>query len=124
MVDSLPLIVARLIFLHRSLNHFSAHRLLYQASLAPSLAPTTIIRPARRLTDTGVGFLGDLNYTVTRRLNDTWWLRLGYNMIWLSGVALAPDQWDFTNTATSGTTLVGGGGLFLHGVNLGLESRW
>ena len=44
-----------------------------------------------------------------------WWLRLGYNMIWLSGVALAPDQWDFTNTATSGTTLVGGGGVFLHG---------
>ena len=118
------MIVARWIFLHRSLNYFSAHRLLYQASLAPSLAPTTIIRPARRLTDTGVGFLGDLNYTVTRRLNDTWCLRLGYNMIWLSGVALAPDQWDFTNTATSGTTLVGGGGLFLHGVNLGLESRW
>ena len=89
-----------------------------------SLAPTTIIRPARRLTDAGVGFLGDLNYTVTRRLNDTWWLRLGYNMIWLSGVALAPDQWDFTNTAASGTTLVGGGGVFLHGANLGLEARW
>ena len=92
--------------------------------ISSSLAPTTIIRPARRLNDTGVGFLGDLNYTVTRRLNDTWWLRLGYNMIWLSGVALAPDQWDFTNTATSGTTLVGGGGVFLHGVNLGLEARW
>ena len=89
-----------------------------------SLAPTTIIRPARRLTDAGVGFLGDLNYTVSRRLSDMWWLRLGYNMIWLSGVALAPDQWDFTNTATSGTTLVGGGGVFLHGANLGLEARW
>jgi hypothetical protein len=45
-------------------------------------------------------------------------------MIWLSGVALAPDQWDFTNTAASGTTLVGGGGVFLHGANLGLEARW
>jgi len=92
--------------------------------ISSSLAPTTIIRPARRLTDAGVGFLGDLNYTVSRRLSDMWWLRLGYNMIWLSGVALAPDQWDFTNTATSGTTLVGGGGVFLHGVNLGLEARW
>ena len=89
-----------------------------------SLAPTTIIRPARRLTDAGVGFLGDLNYTVSRRLSDMWWLRLGYNMIWLSGVALAPNQWDFTDTATSGTTLVGGGGVFLHGANLGLEARW
>ena len=92
--------------------------------ISSSLAPTTIIRPARRLTDAGVGFLGDMNYTVSRRLSDVWWLRLGYNMIWLSGVALAPDQWDFTNTATSGTTLVGGGGVFLHGANLGLEARW
>ncbi len=89
-----------------------------------SIAPGTPYREARRLTDAGVGFLGDLNYTVTRRLNDTWWLRLGYNMIWLSGVALAPDQWDFTKTLTGGTTLVGGGGVFLHGVNLGLEARW
>ena len=92
--------------------------------ISSSLAPTTIIRPARRLTDAGVGFLGDLNYTLSRRLSDMWWLRLGYNMIWLSGVALAPDQWDFTNTAASGTTLVGGGGVFLHGANLGLEARW
>ncbi|MDO7683194.1 MAG: hypothetical protein MUQ52_11980 [Pirellulales bacterium] len=91
-----------------------------------SLAPTAIIRPARRLTDAGVGFLGDLNYTVSRRLSDMWWLRLGYNMIWLSGVALAPDQWDFTNQLPTlgGTTLVGGGGVFLHGANLGLEARW
>ena len=93
------------------------------SSLAPS-PPNQPFRGSRRLIDTGVGFLGDLNYTLTRRLNDTWWLRLGYNMIWLSGVALAPDQWDFTNTSTSGTTLVGGGGVFLHGANLGLEARW
>ncbi len=51
-------------------------------------------------------------------------LRLGYNMIWRSGVALTPDQWDFTKTLTGGTTLVGGGGVFLHGANLGLEARW
>ena len=72
----------------------------------------------------GVGFIGDLNLSAVRRLTDTWWLRAGYNLIWLSGAALAPDQWDFTDTPTSGTTLVGGGGLFLHGANLGVEARW
>jgi hypothetical protein len=39
-------------------------------------------------------------------------------------VALAPDQLDFTNTAASGSGLAAGGGIFLHGVNLGLEARW
>lgn len=50
-------------------------------------------------------------------------IRAGYNLIRLAGVALAPDQWDFTDTLTSGSQLVGGGGLFLHGANLGLERR-
>ena len=45
-------------------------------------------------------------------------------VIWLDGLALAPNQWDFTNTAASGTSLVGGGSLFLHGANLGVERRW
>ena len=38
-----------------------------------------------------------------------WWLRLGYNMIWLSG-STGTRSMDFTNIATSGTTLVYGGG--------------
>jgi hypothetical protein len=51
-------------------------------------------------------------------------LRAGYNLIWLDGLALAPDQWDFSNTPASGTSLVDGGSLFLHGANLGVERRW
>lgn len=89
-----------------------------------SLAPGVIYREGRSLSRGGVGFIGDLNLSAVRRLTDTWWLRAGYNLIWLSGAALAPDQWDFTDTPTSGTTLVGGGGLFLHGANLGVEARW
>jgi hypothetical protein len=86
--------------------------------------PNVVYRESRHLTQAGVGFVGDLNYSLVRRLSDTWWLRCGYNLIWLSGVALAPDQFDFTDTAASGTTLVGGGSVFLHGANLGLEKRW
>ena len=74
--------------------------------------------------DVGVGFVGDINYSLVRRLNHRWSLRAGYNLIWLSGVALAPNQFDFTFTTTSGTQLVDGGSVFLHGANLGLEACW
>lgn len=89
-----------------------------------SLAPGVVYREGRSLSRGGVGFIGDLNGSLVRRLSNHWWLRAGYNLIWLSGAALAPDQWDFTDTPASGTTLVGGGGLFLHGANLGVEARW
>ena len=71
-----------------------------------------------------VGLLSMLNLSAIYRLTDHWGLRAGYNLIWLDGLALAPNQWDFTNTADSGTSLVGGGCLFLNGANLGLERRW
>ncbi len=74
--------------------------------------------------DVGVGFIGDMNYSLVRRLNDNWSLRAGYNLIWISGVALAPNQFDFTNTTTSGTTLANTGNVFLHGANLGFEAQW
>lgn len=89
-----------------------------------SVSPANIIRPARATSDVDVGFVADLNYSLSRRLGDHWWLRLGYNLIWVTGVALAPNQFDFTDTATSGTNLIGGSSVFLHGANLGLEARW
>lgn len=72
----------------------------------------------------GMGMIGDLNFTIERRLGENWGLRLGYNLMWISGLALAADQWDFSDTASSGTALHGTGSLFLHGVNLGLDGRW
>ena len=51
-------------------------------------------------------------------------LRAGYNLMWIEGVATAPDQLDFTDTAQSGTIVQTKGGEFFHGVNLGLEARW
>jgi hypothetical protein len=83
-----------------------------------------LVREPQSSSRGGVGMIGDMNFTVIRRLNETWGLRLGYNLIWLTGAALAANQWDFTDTPTSGTALVGGGSLLLHGANLGLEARW
>ena len=80
-------------------------------------------RPARSATEGGVGFIGDINVNLSYRLNDVWRLRTGYNFLWLSGVALAPNQFDFGGPA-GGTGLNGGAGVFLHGANLGLEAAW
>ena len=49
----------------------------------------------------------------------------GYSAIWIEGLALAPDQLDFNfATSPSGNQLHNGGGMLLHGVNVGLEARW
>jgi hypothetical protein len=87
-------------------------------------APDPPIRPARSATEGGVGFIGDINVNLSYRLSDTWRLRTGYNFLWLTGVALAPNQFDFAATNTAGTGLAGGAGVFLHGANLGLEAAW
>ena len=70
-------------------------------------------------------FEGELNVSGIYRLNNNWSVKAGYSVIWLEGLALAPDQLDF-NFATnpSGNQLSAAGGLFLHGANVGLEARW
>jgi hypothetical protein len=79
-------------------------------------------RPQASARDVGVGFIGDMNYSIVRRLNNNWSLRAGYNLIWISGVALAPNQFDFSSTNT--ISLAGASNVFLHGANLGLEAQW
>lgn len=81
-------------------------------------------RPGRSSTEGGVGFIADLNFTLTYRLTETWGLRMGYNLIWLSGVALAPNQFDFSAPPAGGGELHGGSSICLTGASLGLEARW
>lgn len=92
--------------------------------ITSSLAPGAHYRPGRSADDTGMGFLSSMNMSMAYRFSEVWGLRIGYNLAWLSGVALAPNQWDFTDTQASGTGVRGAGGVFLHGANLGLEARW
>jgi hypothetical protein len=81
-------------------------------------------RPAVSSSATGVGFIGSINATLIYRLTETWGLRAGYNLYWLTNAALAPSQWDFATAAGAGTAINDNGGLFLHGANLGVEARW
>ena len=85
------------------------------------------LRPFRQPTasDTaGMGMIADMNLSAIYRFNEVWGLRVGYNLMWLTGVALAPDQWDFSASRTGGTAINGTGSMFLSGANLGLEARW
>ena len=84
----------------------------------------TVILRDSATTRNNVAFVGDLNWTVSFRLNDVWTIRGGYTVMWVEGLALATDQLDFTDTVTSGTAVRNGGGVFLHGANVGLEARW
>jgi hypothetical protein len=86
--------------------------------------PGFVFRTRRSSDNVDVAFVGDVNLTFIWQLDEVWGLRAGYNAIWLENVALAPDQLAFANNPNSGKRLVDDGGVFLHGVNLGVEARW
>jgi hypothetical protein len=87
--------------------------------------PNFPLRPTTSARETNVAFEGELNLSGIFRLNDVWSLKAGYSVIWIEGLALAPDQLDFNLAASpSGNTLSSDGGLFIHGANVGLEARW
>jgi hypothetical protein len=75
-------------------------------------------------TDFGVAFVGEVGvvgiYQVTDRLS----LRLGYTVMWLEGLALAPDQVARINFTAGSATTQSSGGVFLHGVIAGAHWRW
>ncbi len=88
--------------------------------------------PANPVTfrDSGAGgsttaFVGELGITGIYPLNDVWGLRGGYTLMWIDGVALAPDQLDFSFPGpANANALNNDGSLFLHGFTLGVEANW
>ena len=105
-----------------------AGTLLSQSQTMQNLVPTPpfSFRSPRSGDHVGMGMIAEINLTATYRIDDVWGLRIGYDLMWLTGVALAPDQFDFSaNTgAAAGTGVTGTGNLCLNGANLGLEARW
>jgi len=83
-----------------------------------------VFRDARSSTSGTVGGIFDLGTSVVYRFNEVWGLRVGYSMLWLTGVALAPDQFDFSANVDAGTALDGDGTIWLGGGTLGLEAQW
>lgn len=69
-------------------------------------------------------FVGELGVNANYRLSDQWTLLAGYNLLWVNGLALAPDQLAATNIATGVGAVDVGGNLFYHGLNLGVQYGW
>jgi hypothetical protein len=83
-------------------------------------------RPLRGGVEGNVGLVSDMMLSAIWRINDRCGLRVGYNLLWLTGVALAPDQFDFSASTSpeAGTGVQRTGSVFLNGASAGVEARW
>jgi hypothetical protein len=80
-----------------------------------------VLRDTTASTD-GPAMLGELGVILIRPINDNWNFRVGYNLLGLGGVALAPNQLDFS---LAGVANIDKDGWFLaHGGLIGVETRW
>jgi Putative beta barrel porin-7 (BBP7) len=69
-------------------------------------------------------FVGELSSYLFIPMGSHFTGRLGYTAVWIDELALAPNQLDFTDTATSGSGINARRGMLIHGFNAGLEARW
>jgi len=90
------------------------------------LAPADPFRSARASTDGDMGMIAEINLGGIYRITDVWGLRFGYDLLWLTGVALAEDQFDLSANVDpqAGTAIGAVGSVFFQGAHLGLEARW
>ncbi|HEX4147706.1 MAG TPA: hypothetical protein VHY20_01910 [Pirellulales bacterium] len=66
-------------------------------------------------------FVGEVGLTGTYRITNNWGLRSTYEMLWLDGVARAPDQIASSNPAIGAGSVTSNGALFYYGAFFGLE---
>ena len=83
-----------------------------------------VFRPGGAARTAGVGGIFDLDIAVSRRITETWAIRAGWNSIWLTGAALATNQFDFSNSTLPPTGVAHSATLWLNGLSLGVEGRW
>jgi len=94
-----------------------------QSQLLTNLDGTAVVRDLSS-TDGSLSFVGDLNLSVSYLVHRHWRIRGGYNLMVITGIALAANQLDFSNNPLSGRRLRPDSEVFLHGFNVGLEAIW
>jgi hypothetical protein len=70
-----------------------------------------------------VAFVGELGLMASYRFSERLAARAGYQLLWLDGVAVGPEQISGTDFI-SGSSALKPGTAFFHGANVGLELRW
>lgn len=74
--------------------------------------------------DDDVAYVSELNARAVFPLGPTFTIQAGYDVLFLNRLALATQQYDFENTASSGTAVSGGRNLIIHGVSGGITAKW
>lgn len=69
-------------------------------------------------------FVGDLSFSGVYAINDHWALRGGYQMLWLSGVALGSEQYATNAYTYAADASVAVGSLFMHGALASVQYSW
>lgn len=69
-------------------------------------------------------FLGETALTAVYDITPRWSLRGGYQLTWIDGVALAPEQLDNVNIATGAATLDTRQTSFYHGFTVAAQYSW
>jgi len=90
-----------------------------------NLTPGTVVR--ERLGSNDVSFIGQANLLATYRFNYQWSGRIGYQFLYVDGVALASENFNplppLLNPPRA-TKINDNGNVFYHGWNIGLEYMW
>jgi hypothetical protein len=77
-----------------------------------------------------VAFIGQANLLATYRINYQWTARVGYQFLFVEGVALAPENFNpalpvaIFPTGSRVPTINDNGNVFYHGWNVGVEYMW
>jgi len=87
-------------------------------------ANRTVIRRDQLGERTQPAFSGEFIFEGVYPLRSGLFLHVGYNLLYLTGVARAPDQLDFSATMASGKEVWFRRGALMHGPSFGIEARW
>jgi len=71
-----------------------------------------------------LSFVGDINFTGVYAISEHWAVRGGYQLLWLSGVALGSDQYSTNSVVYAADASVADGDVFYHGALVSLQASW